>query len=60
MDPRNCVVPHGRAVTYIRNDCSFHQKHLGVPDGSDGSDGTSNSLLENYTYPVVQATGRVA
>jgi len=44
----------------ISNGSSFRQKHLGVLDGSDGSDGTSYLLMVNYTLPVAQATGRVA
>jgi hypothetical protein len=44
----------------ISNNPSFRLKHPGVPDGSDGSDGTSYPLTENYTLPVAQATGRVA
>jgi len=44
----------------ITNDPNFRLKHPGVPDGSDGSDGTSYALTENYTLPVAQATGRVA
>jgi len=44
----------------ISNDPSFRQKHPGVPDGSDGSDGTSYPLMENYTLPVAEAMGRVA
>jgi len=44
----------------ISNSSSFRQKNLGVPDGSDGSDGTSYPLTENYTLPVAQATGRIA
>jgi len=44
----------------ISNNSKFRQKHTGVPDGSDGSDGTSYPLTENYTLPVAQATGRVA
>jgi len=44
----------------ISNDPSFRQKHLGVPDGSDGSDGTSYPLTENYMLPVAQATCCVA
>jgi hypothetical protein len=44
----------------LSNNPSFRLKHTGVPDGSDGSDGTSNPLTENYTLPVAQATGRVA
>jgi len=42
---------------FISNDSSFRQKHPGFPDGSDGSDGTSYPLTENYTLPVAQATG---
>jgi len=38
--------------SYISNDCSFRQKHPGVPDGSDCSDGTSYPLTENYTLPI--------
>jgi len=45
---------------YISNNASFRLKHLGVPDGSDGSDGTSNPLTENYMLPVAQAMGRIA
>jgi len=44
----------------ISNIPSFRQKHPGVPDGSDGSDGTSYPLTENSTLPVAQATGRIA
>ena len=44
----------------ISNNPSFRLKHPGVPDGSDGSDGTSYPLTENYMLPVAQATGRVA
>ena len=44
----------------ISNKPSFRLKHLGVLDGSDGSDGTLYPLTENYTLPVAQATGRVA
>jgi len=46
--------------THNYNHPSFCQKHPGVPDGSDGSDGTSYPLKDNYTLPVTQATGRVA
>jgi len=45
---------------YISNNSSFRQKHPGVLDGSDGSDGTSYPLTENYTKPVAEETGRVA
>jgi len=44
----------------ISNEPRFRQKHPGVPDGSDSSDGTSYPLTENWTLPVAQATGRVA
>jgi hypothetical protein len=44
----------------ISNNPSFGLKHPGVPDGSDGSGGTSYNLTENQTRPVAQATGRVA
>ena len=40
----------------ISNNASFRLKHLGVPDGSDGSDGTSYPLTENYTLPVALHT----
>jgi len=46
--------------TCISNNPSFRLKHPGVPDGSDGSDGTSYPLTENYTLPVAQATCRNA
>jgi hypothetical protein len=45
---------------YISNNPGFRLKHPGVPDGSDGSDGTSYPLAENYTLPVAQAMVRVA
>jgi hypothetical protein len=44
----------------IINNDSFCQNHPGVPDGSDGSDGTLYPLRENYTLPVAQATGHIA
>jgi hypothetical protein len=47
-------------VINTSNNPSFRLKHPGVPDGSDGSDGTSYALTENYTLPIAQATGRVA
>jgi len=40
----------------ISNNSSFRQKHPGVPDGCDGSDGTSYPLTENYTLPVALHT----
>jgi hypothetical protein len=48
---------NGTLRTTISNNSSFRQKHPGVPDGSDGSDGSSYLLTENYTLPVGQATG---
>jgi len=45
---------------HISNNSNFRQKHLGVPDGSDGSDGTSYPLTENHTLPVAQAKVCVA
>jgi len=48
------------ATTSISNDPSFRQKLPGVPDGSDGSDGTSYPLTENYTLPVAQVTRCIA
>jgi len=45
------------AIFNSNNNSSFCQKHPGVPDGSDVSDGTSYPLTENYTLPVAQATG---
>jgi len=47
-------------VVDISNNSSFGLKHPGVPDGSDGSDGTSYPLTENQTRPVAQAPGGVA
>ena len=50
----------GHIMIYISKNPSFRLKHPGVPDGSDGSDGTSYPLTENYTLPVAQAPGHVA
>jgi hypothetical protein len=44
----------------ISNNPGFRLNHSGVPDSSDGSDGTLYPLTENYTLPVAQAMGRVA
>ena len=44
----------------ISNNPSFRLKQPGVPDGSDGSGGTSYPLTEKQTRPVTQATGPVA
>jgi len=44
----------------ISNNPNVHLKYPGVPDGSDGSDGTSYALTENYTLPVTQVMGCVA
>jgi len=43
-------------VPYISNNPSCCLKHPGVPDGSDGSDGTSYTLTGNYTLPVALHT----
>jgi len=48
-----------RNHAHISNNPSFGLKHPGVPDGSDGSGGTSYPLTENQTRPVAWATGRV-
>ena len=50
----------GTTTRCISNDPNFRLKHLGVPDGSDGSEGTSYALTEKYTLSVAQAMGRVA
>jgi hypothetical protein len=47
-------------VRDISNNPSFHQKHPAVPDGSDGSNGTSYPLMENHMHSVAQATDWVA
>jgi len=47
-------------VSFISNDPNFRLKLPGVPDGSDGSDGTSCPRTENSTLPVAQAMGRIA
>jgi hypothetical protein len=44
-------------IQYFSNNSSFHQKHPGVPDGSESYDGTSYPQTENYTLPIAQATG---
>jgi len=49
-----------RTVYIISNNPSFRLKQPGVPDGSDGCDGTSYPLMKNYKLRVTQATGRVA
>ena len=54
--PQQCCL----FIAIISNNFSFRLKHPGVPDGSDGSDGTLYPLTENQMRPVAQATGRVA
>jgi hypothetical protein len=44
-------------TTMSNNFSSFCQKHPGVPNGSNGSDGSLYLLTENYTLPAAQATG---
>jgi hypothetical protein len=48
------------AVDIISNHSSFQLKNVGVPDGSDCSDGTFYALMGNYMRPVSQPLGRVA
>jgi len=55
-----CGIQCWSIACHISNNPSFRLKHPGVPDGSDGSDGPSYNLTENYTLPVGLATGRVA
>jgi hypothetical protein len=43
----------------ISNNPSFHLKHLGVWDSSDGSGETSYPLMENRTRPIAQPLGCV-
>ena len=71
---RRCLVQSQREISWmagdadvsygrrwlISNDYSLCLKDPCVPDDSDGSDGTSYPVMENYTLPVAQATGRVA
>ena len=63
--PENALAESGSTLLNFRgacisNDRSFRQKHPGVPDGSDGFDGSSYPLTENNTLHVARATGRVA
>jgi hypothetical protein len=51
---------HLHHLSAISNNPSFHVKHPGVQDGSDGSDGTSYHLTGKYTLPVTLAMGHVA
>jgi hypothetical protein len=37
---------------FISNNTTFRPKHPGVPDGSDGSDGTMYPLTEIYMLSV--------
>jgi len=56
-----CLPPiYPELLRNIGNNSGFCLKHPGVPDGSDGSGGTSYQLTENQTRPVAQATDRVA
>ena len=47
-------------MTNINNKHCSHQEHPGVPDGPHGTDGTSNSLTVNQSWPVAQTTARIA
>jgi len=42
-------MPTKGSLLNISNNCSFHQKHPGVPDCSDRSGGITYPLTENYT-----------
>jgi hypothetical protein len=44
----------------ISDNPSFHQKHPGVPVGSDGSDKSVYPVTEKYTLPVAHPTDRIA
>ena len=52
--------PSSKHFSSIRNNSSFRQKHTGVLDGSDSSDGTLYPLMEIYALPFAQAMGHVA
>jgi len=56
----NAMVAHDLGLGIISNNASLRMKHPGVPDGSDGSEGTSYPPTENYTLPIAQATGCIA
>jgi hypothetical protein len=43
-------------TSVISNNSGFRQKHTGVLDSSDSSDGTSYPLMENYMLPVTLVT----
>lgn len=52
--------PVGLEPLGISNNASFRLKLPGVPDGSNGSNGTWYPLTENYMLPIAKETGRVA
>jgi hypothetical protein len=54
------MMDSGLLPANISNNLGLGQKHPGVPDGSDGSDGTSHPLMENETLPIAQVMGCVA
>jgi hypothetical protein len=56
----SAVAFSARQKRSIRNNHSVRLKHPGVPDGSDGSDRALYHLMENYTLPVAQVSGRIA
>ena len=51
---------HRNYGCHSSNDPNLRLKHPGVPDGSDGSDGTLYTLTENYTLPIAQVTVGIA
>ena len=49
---RTVILDDATVPNCVSNNPSFQLKHPGVQDGSDGSDGTSYPLTENYTHPI--------
>jgi len=49
---RTVILDDATVPNCISNHPSFRLKHLGVQDGSDGSDRTSYPLTENYIHPI--------
>ena len=47
-------------ISFISSNPGLHQKHQGVPDGSNSAEARSYSVMENDTLPVTQATGHAA
>jgi len=47
-------------VAHISNNPSFHQKHLGGLDNSDGSVGSLYPRRENFMLPIMQGMRFIA